>query len=292
MVLEATTTKKLIPQYSFKTYFPSLTEVSEHDLLGRCTLQSGCGPGAGLADTSRLVSGRRQGAVTITLSKCPPTFRRQKVTLWFQGLGEWHDPETDKDATSQAQNSTERDGVDRTSPLPGARGKTSGGLHPRSHTEGPRISSKLRPGTSAPAETRAPSEVGTCCVQNKTRDKKKTNKDEAVVKGLGITVLTFPRSPHSTGCRGRSLPTGSAHARKHRPTGSGFASRPYPACQRPPDQSSANPPLTHSFPELPLVQQSHSQDWLESATSPRPRRVAWTRFPPNSSTRARWDGGP
>ncbi|XP_035110689.2 uncharacterized protein LOC118143790 isoform X2 [Callithrix jacchus] len=262
MVLEATTTKKLIPQYSFKTYFPSLTEVSEHDLLGRCTLQSGCGPGAGLADTSRL------------------------------GLGEWHDPETDKDATSQAQNSTERDGVDRTSPLPGARGKTSGGLHPRSHTEGPRISSKLRPGTSAPAETRAPSEVGTCCVQNKTRDKKKTNKDEAVVKGLGITVLTFPRSPHSTGCRGRSLPTGSAHARKHRPTGSGFASRPYPACQRPPDQSSANPPLTHSFPELPLVQQSHSQDWLESATSPRPRRVAWTRFPPNSSTRARWDGGP
>lgn len=157
--------------------------------------------------------------------------------------------------TQQTRHKTVPNGTefDRTSPLPRARGKTGGGLHPRLHTEGPGISSRLRPGTPAPAETGAPSEAVPCLAKNKTGDRKKANKDEAVVKGLGITVLTFPRSPHNTGCRGRRSPTGSAHARKHRPTGSGSPPRPHPLRWRPPDQSSANSPLTYSSPEQPLV---------------------------------------
>lgn len=50
--------------------------------LADADVLSGCGFGAELADTSRPKRGKWQGAVTITLSDCPPTFRRQtSVTL-------------------------------------------------------------------------------------------------------------------------------------------------------------------------------------------------------------------
>lgn len=102
-------------------------------------------------------------------------------------------------------------------------------------------------------------------------DRNKAEKDEAA--GLRTAVPTFPRSAHSPNSRGRRSPTGSAHARKHRPTGSSSTPRPHPPRRRPPDQSSTNPPLTRRFPGHPLALQSHNRDWLESATSPRARRV-------------------
>lgn len=121
------------------------------------------------------------------------------------------------------------------------------------------------------AETGAPNEGDPCRVGSEGR-RQKAEKDEAAEE-LGTAVPTFPRSAHSPGSRGRRSPTGSAHARKHRPTGSSSAPRPHPPRRRPPDQSSTNPPLTCSIPRHPLALQSRNRDWLESATSPRARRV-------------------
>lgn len=102
-------------------------------------------------------------------------------------------------------------------------------------------------------------------------DRNKEEKDEAA--GLRTAVPTFPRSTHGPSSRGRRSPAGSAHARKHRPTGSSSTPRPHPPRRRPLDQSSTNSPLTCRFPGHPLALQSHNRDWLESATSPRARRV-------------------
>lgn len=90
------------------------------------------------------------------------------------------------------------------------------------------------------------------------------------------------RELHAARFGGRSSPRGSTPAHKHRPTGRGPSPRPHPPGRRPPYQSPARPLMMRSFSALPLVPQQRGRDWLESATSPRARRVAWTGFPPSS----------
>lgn len=100
------------------------------------------------------------------------------------------------------------------------------------------------------------------------------------------------RELHAAGYRGRGSPRESAPVRKHRPTGSGFQPRPHPTCRRSSHQSPARSLLTRCFSVRPLVPQSRGRDWLEIATSPQARRVAWTGFPPSSGCSACGDVEP
>lgn len=67
---------------------------------------------------------------------------------------------------------------------------------------------------------------------------------------------------------------------------------PPPPRQRPPDQSATTAQRTQSFLGSPLVPQSSSRDWLESATSPPARPAAWTESPSSTGPESGGDGGP
>ena len=75
--------------------------------LADADVLSGCGLGAELADTSRPKRGKWQGALTITLCDCPPTFRRQTSVTLYDGDWRGSGPE---DVASQEQNTTQQRG--------------------------------------------------------------------------------------------------------------------------------------------------------------------------------------
>ena len=158
-------------------------------------------------------------------------------------------------------------------PLPRARGKASGGLQPRLHAEGRAVTSSLRPQNPERAETRTLRQRSPAAPGARPRRQKESEKGGGGGGGLCTVVPTSLRRTHSPGCRCRRSATGLALARKPRPTGSGSAPRRCPPRQQPPDQSSASPPPMRSFPRQPLASRLRSRDWLESATSPRARRL-------------------
>lgn len=273
-------------------------KVSEHDLLGRCRCPLGMWPWGG-------AGGHKQAQVWEVAGSCNNT------AIWLHsdlqevnksdlfGRGAWWlagprargrgKPGTKLYSTGRKAGSRSSQGP---RPFPRAQRKASGGLRPRLRTEGRAVASSLRPRNPELAETGALRQGGPAAPGARPRGQKESEQGGGGGEGTCTVVLTSPRCAHYPGCRGCNSPTGSALARKHRPTGSGSAPRRCPPRRQPPDQSPTSPPRTHSFPGQPLALRSRGPDWLESATSPRARRVTWTGFPPNSRPWACGVGGP